>query len=57
MSTLKGERLTSPITAELRNLTQSIGVKLGFFFSGYKTTTLKSATKSNQKSEIRLFSC
>jgi hypothetical protein len=26
---------TKPSTAEIRNLTQSIGVKLGFFFSGY----------------------
>lgn len=26
--------LTNPTTAEIRNLTQSIGVKLGFFFSG-----------------------
>ena len=30
----KGQ-LTSPTTAEMRNLTQSMGVKLGFFFSGY----------------------
>lgn len=26
--------LTSPIRAETRNLTQSVGVKPGFFFSG-----------------------
>jgi hypothetical protein len=26
---------TKPSTAEIRNLTQSIGVKLGFIFSGY----------------------
>lgn len=28
------KELTSPTTADTRNLTQSIGVKLGFFFSG-----------------------
>ena len=33
----KHNRLTKPITAEIRNVTQSIGVKLGFFFSGYNT--------------------
>jgi hypothetical protein len=27
-------KLTSPTTAETRNLTQSIGVNPGFFFSG-----------------------
>lgn len=29
------QTLTRPSTTEMRNLTQSIGVKLGFFFSGY----------------------
>lgn len=38
-SKIRHKKHTKPITAEMRNLTQSIGVKLGFFFSGYKTNS------------------